>query len=65
MKIKLVTSDPKLRAFNPREVDELINSTILKPLNADQKNTEKRVFNNWDMPSELRPFLRCKKHDPL
>ena len=65
MKIKYVKSDSKFRSLTAREVDELINSTILKPVGGTKKETEKRVFNKWDLPVEPRPYLRCKKHDPL
>jgi hypothetical protein len=65
MKIKYVKSDAKFRSLSAREVDELINSTILKPVPGAKKETEKRVFNKWDLPVESRPYLRCKKHDPL
>ncbi len=65
MKIKHVKSDVKFRMLSAREVDELINSTILKPVAGPGKPKEKRVYNNWDLPIEPRPYLRCKKHDPL
>jgi len=65
MKIKYVKTDSKFRTLSAREVDELINSTMLKPISAPRKVTDKRVFNNWDLPIEPRPFLKAKKHDPL
>jgi hypothetical protein len=65
MKIKHVKSDSKFRMMSGREVDELINSTMLKPVSKTRKYLDKQVFNNWDMPIEPRPFRRCKKHDPL
>ncbi|HTE23368.1 hypothetical protein [Flavitalea sp.] len=65
MKIKYVKSESKFRMLSGREVDELINSTILKPVSNTRKQPEKHVFNNWDLPIELRPFRKCKKHDPL
>jgi hypothetical protein len=65
MKIKYVKSASKFRTLSAREVDELINSTILKPVSSPKKQAEKRVFNNWDLPVEPRPYLRVKKHDPL
>ena len=65
MKIKYVKSATTLRALRAREVDELINNTILKPIPNPAKSSEKRVFNNWDLPVETRPYLRCKKYDPL
>lgn len=65
MKLKTIKTDARLRALSTREVDELINSTILKPLKTTPKETEKRVFNNWDLPIEPIPYLRCKKYDPL
>jgi hypothetical protein len=65
MKIKHVKSSVKFKMLSAREVDELINSTILKPVANTEKPKVKRVYNNWDMPIEPRPYLRCKKHDPL
>jgi len=65
MKIKYVKTDSKFRTLSAREVDELINSTILKPIPTPRKVTDKRVFNNWDLPIEPRPFRKAKKHDPL
>jgi hypothetical protein len=65
MKIKHVKSDSKFRMMSAREVDELINITILKPASKTKKQVDKKVFNNWDMPVEPRPYRRCKKHDPL
>lgn len=71
MKIKYVKSDAKFRMLSAREVDEMINSTILKPVSNPGKPKspgtpkDKRVFNNWELPIEPRPYLRCKKHDPL
>jgi hypothetical protein len=58
-------ANSKFRALSTREVDELINSTILKPLTTTTKESEKRVFNNWDLPIEPIAYLRCKKYDPL
>ena len=65
MKIKYVKTDSKFRTLSAREVDELINSTILKPIPTPRKVTDKRVFNNWDLPIEPMPFRKAKKHDPL
>ena len=65
MKIKYVKSNSKFRMLSGREVDELINSAILKPIENSGKKHEKQVFNNWDLPVEQRPFRKCKKNDPL
>jgi hypothetical protein len=65
MKFKYVKSNSKFRMLSGREVDELINSTILKPIANSRKHHEKHVFNNWDLPIEPRPFRKCKKNDPL
>ena len=65
MKIKYVKSASPFRALSAREVDELINSSIVKPIATAKKTTDNGVFNNWDLPIESRPYLRCKKYDPL
>ena len=63
MKIKHLKSGSKFRMMSGREVDELINSAIIKPLS--KKNQGKQVFNNWELPIDERPYRRCKKFDPL
>jgi hypothetical protein len=65
MKIRIVRANGKIKALSAREVDELINRAILKPVAQEKKTTQKKVFINWELPVEPIGYLRCKKYDPL
>lgn len=60
-------SNQRLRQLTTREVDELINLTILKPLTQPriEKAEKKQVFNNWDLPEGPVGYRKARKNDPL
>ena len=65
MKMK-TKSNQRLRQLTTREVDELINLTMLKPVSQNRiEKTEKKVFNNWDLPEGPIGYRKARKHDPL
>lgn len=65
MKIKS-KSNQRLRQLTTREVDELINLTILKPLTQPRiEKKEKKVLNNWQLPEGPTGFRKARKYDPL
>jgi hypothetical protein len=66
MKLRYTRSNPRLKQLTTREVDELINVTILKPLTQPKiERKEKKVFNSWQLPEGPTGFRKARKHDPL
>ena len=68
MKIKHTKSNHSLGQLTAREVDELINASIIKRLIEPKKEKEKKDRNsirNQDLPEGPIGFRKARKHDPL